>query len=191
MYALLVGLVLYLPAVILYSLNDLFSVPGGSGSDVAFIFSLLAGSVVTAGNLIFNLCALSEQNRDIESIEEYKERKKVFTHRRDELLSQAVLYLGEKYPEHEKEIFKLIYEKNNEAAVTLISSIPELKTADAFKGLVNKLQNYHGEVYDQELSILRYKKNIRVRKRSLWLFQWLIPSYDDTQDLIKEARLNG
>jgi len=191
MYALLIGLVLYLPAIALCLLNDLFSTPGGTGADVIFILSMLAGSVFTGGNLIFNFSEVSEQIKDIEEIEEYKERKKVFIRRRNDLLSQVVLYLGDKYPAHEKEIFKLISEKNNEAAVTLVTAIPELRTVDAFKELVNKLQEYNGRIYDQDLAILRCKRRIRVRKRSPWLTQYLFPSYDDTQDLLKAAKLDG
>lgn len=132
-------------------------------------------------NIIIHGCCIYEQIDDIETIAQYKGQKVIYAKKRDELITQATLYLGEKYPEHEKELFKMISEKNNAAVVNILAALPEIKSADTLKSLVETITKEHGNVYYQDIQIETLKKKIRIRSRNPWLLQSIIPKYVDEE----------
>lgn len=87
-------------------------------------------------------------------------RKTIFAKQRDDLLTQATLYLGEKYPEHEKELFRMISEKNNEELANILVTLPEIKSAETLKELVSTIKQLHGRVYGEELKNEKFKREL-------------------------------
>lgn len=140
--------------------------------------SLFLATVYLVANIISFRCNVYNQIEDIEKIEESRNNKTIYEGQRDELISQVTLYLGEKYPEHEKELFRLIAEKNSEAVVTLLGAFPEIKSADVLKKLVSDVQKLHGYVYGQDIKIEKLKRQIRVRKRNPYILRCFLPTYE-------------
>ena len=153
--------------------------PCGSCASAWFIASIVVAGLFAVGNIIAQLCAMYNQIEDIEKIEERKSDKRIYEAQRDDLVEQATLYLGNKYPEHEKEIFKMITEKGNDALVNVLMTLPDLKSAETLKSLVSTIKKLHSDVYSQDIAINKLKRKIRVRKRNPWLVRAIIPTYTE------------
>lgn len=166
---LLNAIVFLIPALIYLFAQD------GIGKSNALAMFLTIAVIYLITNIGVFCSAVHKQINDIEEIGEKKGTKLIYEKQRDELISQATLYLGEKYPEHEKELFKLIAEKNSEAVVNLLGAFPEIKTADMLKTLVGKIEKLHGNVYYQDTEIEKLKRKIRVRKRNPYMIKYLLP----------------
>lgn len=162
--------------VILFLIPAIIYLAYPSNNFLAFFLVLAIGYLVV--NIIASCCAVYNQIDDIEKIEEMKNNKLIYGFQRDDLVSQATLYLGDKYPEHEKELFKLIAEKNSEAVVNLIGAFPEIKSAEVLKDLVTKIECLHEKVYHQDIEIESMKRRIRVRKRNPYTLTCLLPTYE-------------
>lgn len=174
MIGILINLLILLVPGIIYLLS-----PASVGTtNVIVIFSVVA-VIYTAVNIGVFCSAIYNQIEDIEKITEARNRKTIFERQRDELISHATLYLGEKFPEHERELFKLIAEKNSQAVVNLLSAFPEIKSADMLKDLVKNVQAQHGKVYYEERAIEELKRKIRIRKRNPYTLGCLIPTYEE------------
>lgn len=144
-------------------------------SNDALAAMLIIAGIFTIGNFAVICTCLKEQVVDIESVKEHQGKKPIYELQREELITHAVTYLGEKYPEHEKEIFKYITEQNSNAVVNLLGSLPEIKSAGVLRDLVGKIQTLNKNVYAQDLSIEELRKKIRVRSRDYWTPRFLIP----------------
>ena len=115
----------------------------------------------------------------IERVTEQRNKKLIYVSQRDELIEQATGYLG-KYPEHEKELFKLISAKNPGATISFLGALPEIKSADVLKTLVLDVQQFHSSVFTQDLRIEELKREIRVRARNpFFILGYAMPSYKD------------
>ena len=172
MIGLLINAVFFLIPLVLYAATGC--------TDLTIGLTVVAG-LYTIGNGIVQGSAMYDQIADIEKIEENTGKKAIYVQQRDGLVAQATLYLGEKFPEHEKEIFRLIAEKNGEAMVNVLAAMPEIKSAGALKDLVNTIKTLHENVYEQDLRIEKLKRQIRVRSRNPWLLQRVIPSYSEQE----------
>lgn len=161
----------FIPAILFFTTN--ISV------NPAFMTFLVIAIVYLVGNLTGFCISYCEHVKNIEEITERKKKKKIYEKQRDELIQHATLYLGDKFPEHEKELFKLIVEKNSEAVVNLLGVFPEIKSGEVLKDLVKRMQRLHGYVYEEELAIEHLKKDIRCRKRNPYILKCILPEYKE------------
>lgn len=182
----MIGLVLNVIVILVPLVIYLATGINSAGSETGFAISAIIAGGWTIVNVILHGCIGYDQISNIEKIEEHVGRRIIFAEQRDELITQAVLYLGQTYPEHEKELFKMISEKNSEAVVNILTALPEIKSADTLKELVNTLRSLHGNVYSEDLKIEGLKRRIRIRSRNPWLLQCIIPKYEETKKKYNE-----
>jgi hypothetical protein len=104
-----------------------------------------------------------------DNIEEYAEMKadiEVYKRQCSDLLAEVKLYLIDKFPEHELKVFDKI---TNNTASFLATDYPELKSDETFKQAVDSIMSYKNKVYNTERKINGKVREIKARKRSIWL----------------------
>ena len=143
------------------------------------IATIVLAGMWTAGNLLAQIGTIFSQIEDIEKIKEQEAKKALYVLQRDDLVDQATLYLGKEYPEHEKEIFRLITEKNNDALVNVLMTLPELKSAQTLQQLVKTIGSMQDNVYSQDHLIEKLKRKIRVWLRNPWMIRCFMPTYTE------------
>jgi hypothetical protein len=114
----------------------------------------------------------SDHLEDLESLNVIQEEITIYQTRADEIKAQVAEILVEKYQLHEKEIFKAIA-KNN-AAVYLVK-YPELNTHKTFSQYANILIELDNQIYATQLTEVKLKKSIAVRKRKITTIPALLP----------------
>lgn len=144
----------------------------------ATLFTVGAIAYLIANIAIF-LQEHYKQVKDIEMIEERKNRKCIYEAERTEISEQAKLYLGKNYPDHEKELFRMITSKNVDGIVNILPAFPEINTSKVLTSLVNRIHNLYGNVCNEDHRIEELKRQIRVRKRNLYNMSWFLPTYEE------------
>jgi len=132
-----------------------------------YVFFVVSGVWMIAS--FFN--NLSKYNVMLEKFEDVRASLKnldITIEKRNVLLSEFKLYLADKYPEHEKEIFKLITETNTDVHVIL--KYPEIKSSETIMELVQLIEQSNREVYDYKYSLERDYAKIRFYKNNLWYY---------------------
>lgn len=127
---------------------------------------LIIGFAAFAISIIVQIARYWMQCDNIEELQEMKADKEVFKRQCADLLAEVKLYLLEKFPAHELQIFDKI---SNNTAQFLAIEYPELKTNETFMSAVNKIVSAKGEIYKLERRMNGKIKEIKARKRSIWL----------------------
>lgn len=130
--------------------------------EVGTVFSGL--SLITA--LVTQLCKYYYQSNDIENIQECKENIEVFKKQADDLLEEVRMYLFNKFPDQEREIFKMITANTPDI---LAVAYPEIKSDEVFMKGVRDIQHYKDSIYNYERRINTLRKKIRVRANTILL----------------------
>lgn len=140
-------------------------------SDMFFVFllfSVLASIIALAANA----CIYFEQVTRIESIEESKAREDIYKEKAEVLTGEFKVWLGEKYPDIEKGIFKNLMPVNISMVATVF---PEIKSSETIMNLVSRINEMQNKIYSEKLTIEKYKKGIRITKRNPWIIRRMIP----------------
>lgn len=124
-------------------------------------------------NLIANACMYFEQVIRIEGIKESEAREVIYKEKAESLTGEFKLWLGEKYPEIEKGIFKCLIPTDISMVATVF---PEIKLSETITNLVSRINELQGRIYSEKLEIERYKKGIRIAKRNPWIIRKIIPT---------------
>jgi len=149
---------------------SLFIAPYGSEGFCVLIGLSVAMTII---GFVVHAVVYCEQINSIESIKECEAREKIYKKKAEALTGEFKVWLGEKYPDIEKEIFKeLIPAKVSILAV----SFPEIKSSETMMDLVSRINKLQGDVYSEKLNIERYRKQIRVAKRNPWVIRGTVPT---------------
>ena len=149
---------------------SLFVAPYASeGFFVLFAFSIAA----TLANLIANAAMYVQQVDYIERIPEAEARQAIFVEKAKALTEEFKIWLGEKYPDFEKELFKNLIPQN--VAVFAVQ-FPEIKSSETITKLVSKINSLQSDIYNERLSIERYRRHIRIIKRNPFIITKIMPT---------------
>ena len=122
--------------------------------------------------LIKHACLYHDQINNIERIKECEAREKIYKEKAEALTGEFKLWLGEKYPEIEKGIFKdLIPAKVSILAV----SFPEIRSSETINNLISHINKLQGSIYSEKLDTESYRRRIRVIKRNPWVIRKIMP----------------
>lgn len=140
-------------------------------SDMFFVF-LLFSVITSIINLVSNACMYFEQVVRIEGIEESKAREIIYKEKAVMLTDEFKIWLGEKYPDIERNIFKTLIPTNVSIVAT---SFPEIKSSEVIMDLVSRINELQSKIYSEKLMIEKYRKGIRIAKRNPWIIKKMIP----------------
>lgn len=173
-------LVFLVPAVMfyLYPASEVADVECVRG--FATFFTIVAIAYLIA-NIVSFFQIHQKQVKNIEMIEEHINKKRIYEEERDEIVEQAKLYLGEKYPDHEKELFEIMASRDNNSIINILPAFPEIKTSEVLTSLITKIQSLHRNVYSEDHRIEELKRAIRVRKRDIYTMNWFLPTYEENK----------
>ena len=127
---------------------------------------LVIGFAIFIISVIVQIARYWMQCDNLEELEELKADKKVYQRQCTDLLAEIKLYLIDKFPTHELNVFDKITQNT---AQFLAIDYPELKADETFLKAVNSITGYKGKVYEIERRINGKVKEIKARKRSIWL----------------------
>lgn len=133
----------------------------------------IAGIALMCGSLgylivtfISDLAYYSSQLLRFEDVRKCLKKIDVYKKKQKELLAEFKLYLGEKYPDLEKQIFDNINKTESELHVVL--KYPELKASKTLLKLADKINNLASKVYSIMDEIESICKWIRYYKDGKW-----------------------
>lgn len=118
-------------------------------------------------SLISNLSQYSSQILRFENLREYLEKIEIYKKQKEELLTEFKFYLGDKYPEFEKNIFEN-FNKNNSEHFSLVLKYPELQSSELIKMLTHKIYEMTTKIYDKKLDLENECKLIRYYNQGKW-----------------------
>lgn len=147
----------------------LFLTPFRSDGFYIILAGVIVGGVIS---FIANAAIYYGQVEKIEKIEEAEARGNIFREKAKALTEEFKHWLGDKYPDAEKEIFKNLIPEN---VAMFAVRFPEIKSSETIEDLVSRINGLQNDVYDEKLNIEEYKREIRVNKRNPWVIRSLIP----------------
>ena len=102
-----------------------------------------------------------EIRANLKKLEIYKEKQRV-------LISEFTIYLADKYPDFEKEIFKLITDSKSDINVFL--KYPELKSSETIMELVKQINNQSAATYNYKVELENEYAAIRFYNMNKWFY---------------------
>jgi hypothetical protein len=115
-------------------------------------------------SFISNLVHYDDQLQRFESLRGYLKQTKVYDKIQQGLIIDLKLYLGEKYPDIEKELFTKISESN----VNTILAYPEIKSSDTIKELLSGINKIKHSIYQQQQDMINKGSDILYHNASKW-----------------------
>jgi len=139
----------------------------------AFIALTLLTIIAAIACLITHAAIYWNQINSIECIKECEAGEAIYKEQAEVLTGEFKLWLGEKYPDIERGIFKDLISEN----ITIFAAkFPEIKSSETIMDLVSRINGLQNNVYSKKLNIERHRKKIRVAKRNPWIIRKIIPT---------------
>lgn len=123
--------------------------------------------------VVFNSVAYMNQVGDQERIVQLQKNKQIYETRAEDLTDRLSILLEQKYPAHEREIFKNLTPQN---ADLVFVAYPQLRAVETFSQLAEQIKSLRDKIYEQEVKIQGKERNIRVRERNIFYLTFLLPS---------------
>ena len=148
----------------------------------------IAGIVLMGGSLLYliitfisDLSYYSTQLLRFEDVRKYLKKIEVYKKKQKELLAEFKNYLGDKYPELEKQIFDNINKSESEMHIVL--KYPEIQSSKTLMKLTKNINELADDVYDLYDKIENECKWIRYYKDGKWeIIKPAIP--EDIKDIV-------
>lgn len=115
---------------------------------------------------IHDLSYYSNQLQRFELVRNYLKSINIYKEKQSELLIYFKSYLGEKYPDFEKQIFKNINESKSDIHIVL--KYPELKSSKTIMKLADKINKLANSVYSLRGDMENTCEDIRYYKNGKW-----------------------
>lgn len=119
-------------------------------------------------SFVNNLSCYTDQLNRFEEIRRELKRVDLSVEKQGNLITEFKLYLADKYPELEREIFKLITESKSDVHVIL--NYPELKSSETLLALVKQINSLAEEVYKGKSDLEYYYGKVRFYNENLWFY---------------------
>jgi hypothetical protein len=133
----------------------------------------IAGIVLMCGSLVYLIIAFihdlsyySNQLQRFELVRNYLKSINIYKEKQSELLIDFKSYLGEKYPDFEKQIFKNINESKSDIHIVL--KYPELESSKTIMKLADKINELADSIYSLRADMEDVCENIRYYKNGKW-----------------------
>jgi hypothetical protein len=115
---------------------------------------------------IHDLSYYSNQLQRFESVRNYLKLINIYKEKQSELLIDFKSYLGEKYPDFEKQIFKNINESKSDMHIVL--KYPELESSKTIMKLADEINKLADAVYSLREKVEYRCEDIRYYKNGKW-----------------------
>lgn len=133
----------------------------------------IAGIVLMGGSLCYLIIAFihdlsyySNQLQRFELVRNYLKTINIYKEKQSELLVDFKSYLGEKYPDFEKQIFKNINESKSD--IHIVFKYPELESSKTIIKLVEKINKLADSVYSLRADMEDTCEDIRYYRNGKW-----------------------
>lgn len=141
--------------------------PEGPLHIAGIVFFCISG-VWFFGSFVNGLYYYDQQIKRFEDIRGYLKKIVLYQEKQKNLIDEFKVYLAEKYPELEKEVFKMISSSSSDIHVML--SYPEIKSSETLMELVSQINKQASEVYNRR----EYVENLCVEVRHYSKNNWFI-----------------
>jgi len=138
---------------------------------VSMAVSLIFGFILFIVMTMINFTMDSYQQSDYETLKQSMNKIDIYKDKTQELTNTFKVLLSEKYPEHEKQIFKDMSLQNIDIYFV---KFPEIKAIEGFTTLVTKIESLNNELYQEKINQTKITKNIRFRLINPWVFNSII-----------------
>ena len=149
--------------------------------DIGAVMLSALGTVFVITSIIFSMIEISSQLDNIEELQRYSDNEKIYRTKCEDLTKQFAIYLSDKYPKHEKDIFKSI---SPDKIYIYLVKYPEIKSNQTIMKLVEYISYYQEEIYAQKIARVKMHKQMRYRKINPWIFNYLIPDIPENTDIL-------
>ncbi len=138
---------------------------GGTG--IAFI---VIGCFIFVIEVISEFSNYSGQIRRFENLRAENKKIVLLEEKCTSLTKSFSYYLGEKYPEFEKQIFEKISPASAEGnIIALLSHYPELRSSESIGKLVDQINSLTSDLYARKISREDICQKIRFKEKSPWI----------------------
>jgi len=134
---------------------------------IGIVILCIAGVWLFA-SFVNNLVCYTEQLSRLEDIRAQLKNLDIYKNRQDTLIAEFKIYLADKYPEFEKDIFKLITDAKSD--VNVIFKYPEIKSSKTLLKLVNEINELATKVYDKKVNLEYDYAKVRFYNANKWFF---------------------
>lgn len=134
---------------------------------VGLVLLIISGLWLFA-SFVNNLICYTAQVERFEKIRAGLKRLEISKEKQNNLISEFKIYLADKYPDLEKEIFKLITESKSD--VHMILNYPELKSSDTLLALVSQINKLAEEVYNSRHQLEYEYSYVRFYNANQWFY---------------------
>ena len=134
---------------------------------IGIVFLCISGVWLFA-SFINNLEKHTDMTKKFEEIIAKFKKLEIYKEKQSVLISEFRIYLADKYPDFEKEIFKLITDSKNDINVVL--SYPELKSSETIMELVNQINIQSTAVYRYKVELENDYAEIRFYNMNKWFY---------------------
>jgi hypothetical protein len=119
-------------------------------------------------SFVNNLSCYNDQIEKFEDIRKGLKRVALSIEKQGNLISEFKLYLADKYPELEKEIYRLITESKSD--VHIILNYPELKSSETLLMLTKQINDLAEEVYKGKSDLEYEYAKVRFFNKNMWFY---------------------
>lgn len=134
-------------------------------------------SITLAITFIIQVSKFYAQVKDVESVLEQQQNRKIYVRRAKEYIDEFKVYLAETYPKYEKELFKVIKPEN---VTAFMIKYPDIKANETITKLVKMISRLKDSYYECDVAVNKLNKKIRLRKRTMLLFCLpILPAYTE------------
>ena len=134
--------------------------------------SIVFGSLFLFFELLATFVSYANQYDDATELIKFDKMEKIYGEKAEKLTAEFAKYLGEAYPNLEKEVFKAI--SPNNINIYLVK-YPELKSSQTILALTTSINELQSRVYDMQLKRAAIEKDMTYRPINPWLLNFMLP----------------
>jgi len=180
MIALIVGIVLALPAIPIYRTDRRRQESGywGGSSFLGLWVGIFAFLFLFGGAVIPTTVAYVNQVSDRAAIVQFQSTRTIYESRATDLTKRFTRVLAVQYPAFEKKIFAELGAKavQPESIEAYLAAYPQIRTSETLSKLVDEIRSLRDQIYAQDRNIVQAAKDMYVRRHNPWYLTFLLPS---------------
>lgn len=119
-------------------------------------------------SFINNLFCYNNMFENFEGIRASLKNLEIYKEKQATLISEFRVYLADKYPDLEKEIFKMIIESKND--INVILNYPEIKSSKTLIELVKQINSQADKVYEFKIILEHEYAIVRFYNANKWFY---------------------
>jgi hypothetical protein len=145
------------------------------------IVLLCVSGVWLFASFVNNLVSFTEQLERFEQVRAQLKNLIIYKDQQDTLIAEFKIYLADKYPDIEKEIFRLITDAKSD--IHMILKYPEIISSKTLIKLVDEINQLAKKVYNNKASLEYDYAKVRFYNKNMWFY--LKPTVpDDIKELL-------